>query len=98
MTNGRRLRGLRAPRESRARRCVHSALPGAPARRLLVLVLPGGQPPRCRGPHGADVPAGVPALRARAARVAGPPPAAVADPDRAQPGGELLSRPVAPAA
>ena len=29
-------------------------------------LLPGGQPPRRRGPDGADVPAGLPALRARA--------------------------------
>ena len=81
-----------------ARRGLHRALPRAPARRLLVLLLPGGQPPRRRGPHGADVPAGLPALRAGAARVAGPAAAAVADPHRAQPGGQLLPRPLAPAA
>ena len=80
------------------RRRVLRALQGAPARRLLVLVLPGGQPPRRRGPHGADVPAGLPALRARAARVGGAAAAAVADPHRPQPGGQLLPRPLAQAA
>ena len=53
-----------------ARRRVHRAVPGASARRLLLRVLPGGQPPRRRGPHGADLPAGLSPLRARAARVA----------------------------
>ena len=67
-------------------------------RRLLVLVLPRGQPPRRRGPDRADVPAGLPALRARAEGVRGAPAAAVADPHRPQPGGELLPRPLAPAA
>ena len=77
---------------------VHGALPRAPARRLLLRLLPGRQPPRRRGPHRADVPAGLPALRARAARVRRPPAAAVAHPHRPQPGGQLLPRPLAPAA
>ena len=57
-----------------------------------------GQPSRRRGPDRADVPAGVPALRARPGGVAGPPAAAVADPHRPQPRGQLLPRPLAPAA
>ncbi len=85
-------------RQGSPRRGLHGAVPSPSAGRLLVLVLPGGQPPRRRGPHRADVPAGVPALRARAARVAGPSAAAVADPHRAQPGRQLLPRPVAPSA
>src|SRR5215216_7837597 len=84
--------------EGKARRGLLAALPGASARRLLLLVLPGGQSPRRRGPHRADVPAGLPALRARAARVRRAAAATVADPDRAQPRGELLPRPLAPAA
>ena len=92
--------GLRAHArgEGPARRRLLGALQGASARRLLVLLLPGGQPPRRRGPHGADVPAGLPALRARAAGVRRAAAAAVADPHRAQPRGELLPRPVAQAA
>src|ERR1051325_3579855 len=90
--------GFRARSEGPARRGLHGALPSAPSRRLLVLVLPGGQPPRRGGPHRADVPAGLPALRAGAARVAGPPAETVADPDRAQPRGQLLPGPLAPAA
>src|SRR4051795_9187476 len=73
-----------------ARRAVHGALQGAPARRLLVFVLPGGQSPRRRGPHRADVPAGLPALRARAARVGRAAAAAMADPDPPQTRGPLL--------
>ena len=71
---------------------------GAPARRLLLRLLPGRQPPRRRGPDGADLPAGLPALRARAARVRRPAAAAVADPHRPQPRGQLLPRPLAHAA
>ena len=80
-----------------ARRSLHRALPGAPARRLLLQLLPRRQPPRRRGPHRADVPAGLPPLRARAARVERAPAATVAHPDRAQPGGQLLPRPLAQA-
>ena len=80
-----------------ARRSVHRAVPSAPARRLLLQLLPRRQPPRRRGPHRADVPAGLPPLRARAARVQRPAAAAVAHPHRAQPGGELLPRPLAQA-
>src|SRR3954453_1443508 len=69
----------------------------APARRLLVLLLPGGQPSRRRGPHRADVSPGLPPLRAGTAGVGGPAIAAVADPDPPQPGGELLPRPLPPA-
>ena len=84
--------------QGQARCRLLRALQGAPEGRLLVLVLPGGQPPRRRGPDRADVPAGVPALRARPEGVPGPPAAAVADPDRPQPRGQLLPRPLAPAA
>ena len=80
-----------------ARRGVHRAVPGSSPRRLLLRLLPGGQPSRRRGPHRADVPAGLPPLRARAARIEWPAAAAVADPDRAQPGGEPLPRPLAQA-
>ena len=88
-------RAERGVAEAAPRRRLLGALQGAPARRLLLLVLPGGQPPRRRGPHGADLPAGLPPLRARPARVAGAAAAAVADPHRPQPRGELLPRPLA---
>src|SRR5687768_15350779 len=84
--------------QGEAGRRVQPPLQGAPARRLLLLVLPGGQPPRRRGPDDADVPAGVQALRACTARVRRPAAAPVADPDRAQPRGELLPRSLAQAA
>ena len=83
----------RSGRQGGARPRLRGALPGAPARRLLVLLLPGREPPRRRGPHRADLPAGLPALRARAARVQRQAAAAVADPDRAQPRLELPPRP-----
>ena len=63
-----------------------------------LLLLPGRQPPRRRGPDGADLPAGLPPLRARAARVRRAAAAPVADPHRAQPRREPLSRPLAQAA
>src|SRR6185436_13481594 len=83
-------------RQGLAGRGLLAALPRASARRLLVLVLPRRQSPRRGGPHRADLPAGLPPLRARPARVGGPAAAAVAHPDRPQPGGELLPRPLAP--
>ena len=73
------------------------AVPRASARRLLLQLLPRRQPPRRRGPHRADVPAGLSPLRARAARVQRPAAAPVAHPDRPQPRGELLPRPLAQA-
>ncbi len=84
--------------QAAARPRLHRALPRPSARRLQLLVLPGRQPPRRRGPHRADLPAGLPALRARTARVERPAAAAVADPHRAQPRRELLPRPLAAAA
>ena len=89
--------GGAAARQGRARPRVLGLLPGAPARRLQLHVLPHRQPPRRRGPHHPDVPAGLPALRARAARVERPAAAAVADPHRAQPRRQLLPRPLAQA-
>ena len=77
-----------------ARRTLHRAVPRAPARRLLLQLLPRRQPPRRRGPHRADVPAGLPPLRAGAARVKRTAAAAVAHPHRPQPGGQLLPRPL----
>ena len=59
-----------SPGQGQARRRLLRALQGAPEGRLLVLVLPRGQPSRRGGPDRADVPAGVPALRARPAGVA----------------------------
>ena len=56
--------------EGPTRRRILRAVSRAPARRLLLRLLPGRQPPRRRGPHRADLPAGLPPLRARAARVA----------------------------
>src|SRR3954466_11234552 len=98
MNGGRRGTSHRRGGEATAGRGLLRAVPRPPARRLLVLVLPDGQPPRRRGPHGADLPAGVPALRARDARVTGPAAAPVAYPHRPHPRGELLPRPLAPAA
>ena len=99
-SSGPRSRADRLPcvDKAAARSRVLRALPGAPAGRLLLRVLPGGQPPRRRGPDRADVPAGLPPLRARAARVRRPAAAAVAHPHRAQPRGEPLPRPLAQAA
>src|SRR5437764_1068875 len=54
-----------------AGRGLHGALPSPSEGRLQLLVLPGGQSPRRRGPHRADVPAGVPALRTGPARERG---------------------------
>ena len=90
--------GSREQPQGGARRGVQRVLSNPSARRLQLPVLPGRQPSRCRGPHGADVPAGLSTLRARAARVRRAAAAAVADPDRAQPRRESLSRPLAPAA
>ena len=59
--------------EGRARPRLRAALPRPPARRLLLLLLPRRQPPRRRGPHRAGLPPGLPALRARPARVDGRP-------------------------
>ena len=53
--------------QGRTRRAVLRALPLALARRVLLRLLPGRQPPRRRGPDGADVPAGLSPFRARAA-------------------------------
>src|ERR1700748_2043114 len=71
---------------------LRGLLPGPPARRLLLRLLPGGEPPRRRGPHRAGLPAGVPALRPGAAGVGRAAAATVADPDRPQPRLELLTR------
>src|SRR5437016_2621187 len=81
--------------EGGARPRLRVLLPGAPARRLFLRLLPGGEPPRRRGPHRAGLPAGLPALRPGAARVGRPAATAVADPDRPQPRLELLPRPLA---
>src|SRR3954471_16123986 len=72
---------------------VLGSLPSAPAGRLLLLLLPGGQPPRRRGPDRADVPSGLPALRAGGRREQWEAAATVADPHRAQSGRESVSRP-----
>src|ERR1035437_2817020 len=86
------------PEVQGAARCgVLRALSGAPARRLQLRLLPCGRPSRRRGPDRADLPAGLPPLRAGAARIAGAIAAAVADPDRAQPRGGPLPRLLAPA-
>src|ERR671914_2745340 len=90
--------GERAPRQAAARPRLHGALPGPPARRLLVRLLPYRQPPRRRGPHRADLPPGLPPLRPRSPRVERAAAAALADPHRPQPRGELLPRPLAPPA
>ena len=89
---------LEPGREGRARPRLRGPLPGPPARRLLLRLLPDRQPPRRRGPDRAGLPAGLPALRPGAARVRRPAAAAVADPDRPQPRLQLLPRPLAPAA
>src|ERR671916_3047786 len=83
--------------QAAARPRFHGAVQGAPPRRLLVLLLPDRQPPRRRGPDRADLPAGVPPLRARAARVERAAAASLADPDRPQPRRQLLPRPLAAA-
>ncbi len=92
-------RGQRAEpgREGRARPRLRGPLPRASARRLLVLLLPDRQPPRCRGPDRADLSPGLPALRASAPGVGRPAAASLADQDRPQPRLELSPRPLAPA-
>src|SRR5215211_7877080 len=80
--------------EGRARPRLRAALPRPSARRLLLLVLPGRESPRRRGPHRAGISAGLPPLRARAPGVERPTAASVADPDRAQPRGELPPGPL----
>src|SRR5438105_1273354 len=90
-------RTTRRQAQGPARRRVLRALPRTPARRLQLCLLPRRRPSRCRGPHRADLPAGLPPLRARTARVARAPAASLADPHRAQPCRQPLSRPLAPA-
>ena len=85
------------PRQGRARPRVLGLLPRASARHLQLHVLPHRQPPRRRGPHDADLHPGLPALRARAARVERAAAAALADPHRAQPRRQLLPGPLAQA-
>src|SRR5271165_2392049 len=80
-----------------ARRGVLRALPRTSAGRVQLRLLPGGRPPRRRGPDRADLPAGLSPLRARTARIAWSAAAAVADPDRAQPRREPLQGPLAQA-
>ncbi|CAA9490255.1 MAG: putative RNA polymerase sigma factor, partial [uncultured Solirubrobacteraceae bacterium] len=88
-------RAGRARAQGASRRGVHPALPGTSARRLLLRLLPGRQPSRRRGPHHPDLPAGLSPLRARARGVRRAAAAALAHPDRPQPGGQPLSRPLA---
>ncbi len=88
----------RPGRQGGARPRLRGALPGPPARRLLLRLLPGRQPARRRGPDRAGLPAGLPALRPGPARVRRAAAAALADPDRPQPRLQLLPRPLAPAA
>ncbi len=93
MSGGARQREDQGP----ARRRVLGPVPGAPARCVQLRLLPGGQPPRRRGSDRADLPSGIPALRAGAARIRRAAAAAVADPDRAQPRREPVPRPLAQA-
>jgi len=83
--------------EGTARCGVFRALSRAPEGRLQLRVLPRRRPSRRGGPDGADIPAGLPPLRARTARIARQAAASVADPHCAQPGCEPLSRPLAQA-
>src|SRR3954469_17034158 len=80
-----------------ARRGGLRPLPGPSARRVLLRVLPRREPPRRGGPDRADLPAGLPALRARAARIGRAAAAALADQDPPQPRREPLPRPLAQA-
>src|ERR671916_3015110 len=71
--------GGERPGQAAARPRFHGAVQGASPRRLLVLLLPDRQPPRRRGPDRADLPAGIPPLRARSAGVGRETAASLAD-------------------